>query len=412
VRSPKAKNVLFITQPYPPRVSTSSRRPACLAKYLPDFGWRPLVLCQLWTPDNCSYDPVFVSGIPDQVVVAPVPVRKNIPGTPSYIYEVIRRVVLPHTVPITFLRRGREAIEELFLQFPIDAIWATAPETISHHLASWASRKWGKPWIADFRDIVNQQYVSICASAIVPVRIFHERRILKTASEIVTVSAGLAEILAHRHGRSIRVIPNGFDPDDEATNRDLRIERFSIVYTGSVLHGLPDFRPLLDALGKLISSSEMAEADIAVEFYGWGNEQRLNAIFKDHPYFSLVRIGGALPWNECREKQRQAAILLNQAFPGRKGIITSKIFEYLSAHRPILAMPADGDCVEALLNDTGAGVSCTTVEELAGQLLKWYREWKKTGTVRSHARLDVIKQYSRREQAGSLSALLDGLTGS
>src|SRR5436190_23249568 len=38
------RNVLLVTYSYPPVERTGARRPAAIAKYLPRFGWRPLIL--------------------------------------------------------------------------------------------------------------------------------------------------------------------------------------------------------------------------------------------------------------------------------------------------------------------------------------------------------------------------------
>jgi glycosyltransferase involved in cell wall biosynthesis len=398
--------VLIITQSYPPRVSTSSRRPACLVKYLPEFGWNPVVLCQRWTADNCVCDPEFVPGMPDHIPVAAVPGDANPRWSRRYFIGLVQRFLFPHLVPLSFLTEGKQALEQIFSQFPVDVIWATCPPASTHVLAEWASKRWGKPWVADFRDIVNQQFVSVRSSMVNPIRLFHEKRIPKTASEIITVSEGLAEILIGRHHRSIRVLPNGFDPVDLSPTDSTPVEKFNIVYTGSVLHGRPDFRPLLDALEKLISSGNMVGEDVSVEFYGRGNEKRLETLFRGHPQSSLVKIGGALSWSDCRQVQRGAAVLLQQAFPGRKGIITSKIFEYMAARRPVLAMPADNDCVEALLNKSRAGFSCTTSDEIANCLLRWYQEWKQTGTIICHSRLDILKNIPGKLRLDNLPGYL------
>ena len=55
-----------------------------------------------------------------------------------------------------------------------------------------------------------------------------------------------------------------------------------------------------------------------------------------------------------------------------KGIITGKIFEYLQAKRPILAIgPVDGDLAE-IINDTNSGVviDFKDVETLKGENFK------------------------------------------
>ena len=72
-------------------------------------------------------------------------------------------------------------------------------------------------------------------------------------------------------------------------------------------------------------------------------------------------------------------------------------------------MPNDGDCIDQLLRETNAGVNCSTVEEIAAQLRKWYLEWKATGTVAYQGTEEAIMKYSCKEQASQLAKLLDGI---
>jgi len=63
-----------------------------------------------------------------------------------------------------------------------------------------------------------------------------------------------------------------------------------------------------------------------------------------------------------------------------------------------------------VLCETGAGASCTTLEEIAAQLRAWYEEWERTATVVCRSNMDELAKYSRRDQAGQLAALQDEIT--
>ena len=86
------KNVLLISKDYPPQGFTSSRRSGSMAKYLSEFGWNPIVLCQRWTPDNCTYDPTIVTGIPESVVVYQVDVPHHSRNIRAYFSSLFFRV--------------------------------------------------------------------------------------------------------------------------------------------------------------------------------------------------------------------------------------------------------------------------------------------------------------------------------
>jgi hypothetical protein len=98
-----------------------------------------------------------------------------------------------------------------------------------------------------------------------------------------------------------------------------------------------------------------------------------------------------------------------QPGPHPPGVVTSKIFTYLAAQRPILAGPRPSDCIKEILKDTNAGAACSTAEDITEVLLKWYQEWKKTGMLKYNGRKEAIMNYSREKQASQLAELLDSI---
>lgn len=401
------KRVLIIAYHFPPSGITASRRPGSMAKYLPQFGWEPVVLTRKWLRDNCNYDPSIVPDLSSDLVRVEVdcqvPRRLSAPAA----MEQIVRVGRPYLHPYSFLRAARQALDALLRRERFDAIWTTVPQDNLLDLAHHAAMVSGTPWIADFRD-VWQWRPNLFTRITLPMRLNHELRLLASASAITAVSEGFAETLRERHRRPVRTISHGFDPDLLPTSALPTIfPRFNIVFTGGVVLGRPNLRPLLDALGRLIDRHEVDAQDVIVEFYGAGNSARLAEMFAGHPHAYLVVDHGAIPRAQVVERQRSAALLLSASHPGMRGWVTSKMFEYITAGRPILSIPRDDDCIDELLRQTGAGTSCTSVEEIERQLRVFYREWKATGTVAFHGRPEVISRYSNRSQAGELAELLN-----
>ncbi len=406
------KNVLMITSGYPPLAAPASKRTACLAKFLPEFGWCPIVVHQDRGVEEKCYgiDPDFVENIPAEVLSLPVRTATHRRWSAPFMYDIFLRYFRPHAGPVSFMKNGRATLDHVFAEHRIDVIWATFPLSFTHGLASWAARRWRLPWVADCRDIIGQRpSTRFVDNAVIPLHIKYEDALLRDADAVVTVSEELGGILKKRHGVDAHIIPNGFDPDDLAGEEPPPLDRFRIVYTGHVAPGHTGFNPLLDAVGELDREGVINPGDIAIDFFGRGNESRLKEMFAGHQYERLVRIHDAVPWRECRAAQRHAAVLLQAAYAGRTGIITSKIFEYFAARRPILAVPRDGDCVDRMLEQTGAGFSCSTPAEIAPLLRGWYNEWKETGTVRCPGNREAILKFSRRRQAKDLARIMDRL---
>lgn len=398
------KNVLLISYAYPPFGQTASCRSGCMAKYLPCFGWQPFVLTRNWTTTNGPYDPTITTGIPENVIVHKIDCDTQPPSMFGRIKERFNKTRFPHMVPIEFYSRALLSLPTLIQKHNIEVVWATFPILSNLALADQVSKETGIPWMADFRD-VNQFIDGLGAALMLPLRLAHEKRILKNASAIVAVSAGFADRLRIRHNQEVMVIPNGFDPDILFPEEKYEFPKFEIVYTGGINLGRPDFTSLLDAFQYLCENGKMNSEDVRISFFGRGNERRLKKVCR-HPFSKIVRNCGGVPRSEALERQRSALILLQITAPGT-GCMTSKIYEYLIARRPILAIPCDGDCIEKLLDETNAGVSCTTKDEIASQLHQWYDEWKKTGAIAWPGDINKIMQYSRKEQAKETALLLE-----
>lgn len=401
-------NVLLIAYHYPPFGQTSSRRSGCMAKYLSCAGWQPVVLTRRWSPSNGPHDPSIVKSIPKDVTVYEIDCDTPPQTFISGLKKRVNQTCFPHMQPMEFFKAARSLLPSIIARHNVQVIWATFPSLSNLSLASQLAKDTGLPWVADFRDVY--QFVDgFGAALMLPIRLAHLERILRTASATIAVSEGFSDILRRRHKSNVVVIPNGFDPDVVAPKKTHSFPKFELVYTGGINLGRPDFTPFLDALHGLCICGKMDIDDIAVTFYGSGNEERFKKLLR-HPISSVIKNCGGVPREDSLRHQRAALILLQTTAPGT-GWMTSKIYEYLISRRPILAFPCDGDHIEKLLNETNAGVSCSTSDEIAEQLMEWYAEWKRTGTVEWHGDMSVIAQYSRKQQAKDTALVLEGVLG-
>jgi hypothetical protein len=67
------KRVLLIAFYFPPRNHIAGYRTGCFAKYLPEQGWLPTVICEDWPADRPNYDPDYVGHIPAEVEIIRLP---------------------------------------------------------------------------------------------------------------------------------------------------------------------------------------------------------------------------------------------------------------------------------------------------------------------------------------------------
>jgi len=412
-----SKRVLIVTRAYYPHNSAASHRAAAAAKFLPEFGWTPVVMCAEWTSRNAFdfYDPGLVGRDPCEVV------RVAHPVFPCRAMLRLSRwgpgLLFPHRHPRRLLGRLRSAAARLLAPSGLapsglaaerfDAVLASAPPTLCLTAADGLSRRFGVPWVADLRDLPDE----LDARPGWPAR-RHARlqsAVCRSASALVTVTPPLAERLGTRYPGPVHVVYNGYDPDDFAEPVTPEGKTFDVVYCGAV-RGERNPRLLLDALDELLAANRPALERVRVRFHGVGR-----GFFSKHvggrPCARLVTATPRIPHAECIRLERRAAVLLLLSHRRGLGVMTSKVFEYLGAERPILSVPGDGGVTDTLLEETGAGRVGRTPGEIAEVLLEWLDAWERTGRVPWHGRRGAVAKYTRRRQAGRLARVLDEAAG-
>jgi len=95
-----------------------------------------------------------------------------------------------------------------------------------------------------------------------------------------------------------------------------------------------------------------------------------------------------------------------------EGTFTAKVFEYLGAARPIMALAFKGGVIDRLLRESGCGVVVNDKSKIKMLLLKWREESRKNGKLTSYfcPNTDIIKKYTRKEQTRRLAEVFDRVT--
>lgn len=400
-----SKRVLMVTRAFYPNNVTGSHRPAKLAKYLPKFGWTPVVVCADWTAENSQgcYDPGLAAR-PDvcRTVRVPYNISYSLWGK---VVNRLTRALWPYKAPLGLYRNLRAAAEELVAEEPFDAIWSTFMPGLTHSVACRVSRQHGIPWVADFRDLPDQTYDTARGRRWVRI----ERKVCRHAAALVTVSPDLVERLAGRYDAPVHAIMNGFDPDNYPPSSVDSSEKFTIRYFGRLYpHRHPG--PLFEAIDMLTDKGTIAPGSLGVEFYGT-NPRDVAARSIGYKCAEIVECRPRVSIGEMVRLQQSATVLLLLK-SSEAGSVPAKVFDYLGVRRPILNVPGDGTIVDGILAETQAGVSSGDTKQIAEVLQEWYDEWQATGWVRYRGVPDKLLPYTREYQAGQLAQVLDSVCGS
>ncbi|MCX5672206.1 MAG: hypothetical protein NTU94_12885 [Planctomycetota bacterium] len=405
------KRVLILGYWFYPSTQPGAHRIGKMVKYLPRHGWSPTVLCAECTPENSGlcYDPLMAArGDPCETV--------RIPHNPDWGKTRLGRalewaqlwcenVLHPYHEPAAFFRRMLAAAERLVARTQFDALWASGKPWVVHAVASEISRRHRIPWIAEFRDLADQ----FSDGWIIRRTLREEMRVCSTARALVVVSPMHVKRLESRHRIPVHLIYNGFDPADYTVAEAVNQEKFVIGFFGSVYLDR-DPRPLFKALDLLRQDPRVRLADIAIRFYG-PRHYRIDRFLAGYDCQDVVKWHPRVPYAEMVRLLKRCAILLLLKGPGVWGAVTSNIFVYLGARRPILNVPGDGNVVDGLLAETQGGISLGEPQRIADAIAAWYQEWKATGTVQCRSLPEVVARYSRERQAEQVARLLDSIIG-
>ena len=259
------------------------------------------------------------------------------------------------------------------------------------------------------RDLWTQNHY--CSHGIL--RKWFERRLeintLSYADALVTVSEPLAETLNTLHPKkSIFTILNGFDPDDVNMNVPLTKE-FTITYTGILYQGKRDPELLLKAIRELINKNIIKSDNIRINFFG-PTQYWLEQEMKKYRLEKVFKQCGIVSREVALKKQRESQILLllNWNDPREKGVYTGKLFEYLAAKRPILAIGGPKGVLSELLENTNVGNHFCQLKNLKYFIARCYKEYQSKGQVLYRGIDNKIDKYSHRMMAQKFAKVLEG----
>lgn len=432
------KRVLFVSFFFPPINAVGSVRAAKLAKYLPDYGWEPTVL----TVDQFATRPatMAVETPEDHIARAryldPVGLFINFLRPPTgrpaagsspqpigrrrFLYSLARKlfdfnvVRVPDRSLTWFLSAVKKGME-LIRQGSFDAILSTYPPPTDFMVAAFLSRRTSVPWVAEYRDPWTSNNVYNRAQPIQYLEEQLEKRLLRNAAMVETVSVPNAELLSEALESPVSVITNGFDPEDylaaPTPHRQDDSGKLTITYTGSLHAGKQDPSLLFEAIRRLREKGRIRPEDLEIQFYTFDSDRGdLLALVERYTVSAFVQCRGFFPHQEALSRQREsdALLMLDWMDPADPGYYSLKLFEYLGARRPILAIGnRSGSIVDELLRACSAGEVLFDIEKVQSQIMKWVTEFRSLGRIIYHGSSSATRKFSYHVIAGQLAEVLD-----
>ena len=301
----------------------------------------------------------------------------------------------------------------------IDAIISSSWPITCHTIAKDLKEKHDIPWIADLRDLWNlNPYVSHTF-----IREYFEKRLeLKTfenADALTTTTDSAAETLSTLHPSS-KIVPilSGYDNDDFKFLEELVSKRddfstdlsdkLKFIYAGSLYGGKRDPSYLFEAIRQLEDENKLDSSKISIEFYG--DSTGLEEIANRYGLLGIVQIGGKIAHEEVLKKQLNSDVLLLISWDNEKEkmFIPGKIYEYFALKKPVLSIGYKEGSLKDLIEETKVGYHVSSLDSTKEVLLDIYNEFIEKGTVELRSDIN-IEDYSMENMAKKFADLLNEL---
>ena len=404
--------------------SPASLRLSKLATYLPDYGWRPVIV----TSDGTYSEYTASLEVPrsdisvtrvsdlDPLKKLAVGARSRLGGEtgapPSWAKRLYKKLVPDRdwVWGLSALRTARKLMRER----NVSAVYSSFPNLTNHLVALKLKRLYNTPWVAEFRDpLTGNPGMSIGRFDLWKGwRKRVESRVCSAADFCVFVSPDYLAHFKHHQDLSFEettVIYNGFDPGDFSFLLESKpsFPTFSIAHAGSFFEGQRGPEPLLKALKSLSQRGRIDLERVSLDFYGpldWRVDRMLSAsglrpIATWHGTFGYKEI---LP-HLCRAY----CLLLIARHSFRQ--LPRKLFDYIGTTRPILALARDPSEVTSIVRRSGAGfaVERDRTEDLEQALIRLWDRWISGDQGWIHYSPADIEPFHSREQARLLAAVFD-----
>ncbi len=413
-----SKKILMIAFHYPPFAGSSGvQRTLRFSQYLPNDGWLPVVLsAHPRAYEKTSND--LISEIPKEV-------------------ETIRAFALDSARHLSIKGRHTQllAIPDRWISWIIGAIpagvraikrhkpeliWSTYPLATTHLIAYCLHKITGVPWIVDFRDPMVEQDLKTGEWAprnklVRKARLFIEKSVVKHAIRVIFCTEGAKDICMKRYPKANHaqwhVIPNGFDEEtfqeaEKNLPEKIQEKKIRLLHSG-LIYNTSDRDPshFFEAVSQLKHEKKISSESLVITLRACGHENDYKKMVVGKDIADIIEFKPPIPYSEAiKEMLLTDGLLIFQGYTSNPAI-PAKLYEYLRAKRPILALTDHhGDTAKLLAK---LGMKHIAALDDQDEIKKHIEGFITSINNKEIAPLEqcVINSYSRRNTAHLLSEI-------
>lgn len=411
------RKVLVISYYFPPMGLSGVQRTLKFVKYLPQYGWEPVVLTTNLS-QFYAFDETLINELHEDIKIYRSDDNKEnkkqkIKKFPSYLYQKLGRSLL-QTIYLPdskkpWLKHALKKGEQIINENKIDVIFATAPPYTDFLVALELAKKYDIPFIIDYRDIWIDNPFHFFATP------FHkiysgklEKNILYRAERVVVTTRYTKELLLKRYGflshNEVDIVHQGYDAEDFKNFEKIKPDPDKFVITHSGLfqdNRTPKY--MLKAISMFFKNRPEAAEHTELRFIGIMRKKHLRYI-KKYGLIKNTKCTGYLPHNEVIRNLMESDLLWfmlndNVRSPG-------KLYEYFASKKPILACLPEGIIKNQVEQYKASFVTeAKDTKSITKELLRVYDLWKKN--LLPQPDNEFIDQFERKKLTGNLAKIFE-----
>ena len=380
------KKVLIIDAKFP---NTGGNRTEKFVKFLPKFGWKPLVL----TIDQTKKNPYFKNIISQydkrkfqlyntKTILSFFCLNKfrmeRLSGFLSSLLFIPDKTIAWFPLAVNM---GCRIIKKENPQI----IYSTSPSEGVHLIAYQLKKRTGLPWVADFRDLWTQY-----KKRYKPLTNFHhlinkfiERSIYCRWSDAIVANTEENKDIILNNFKiktdKINIITNGYDLDDISKISKINLidkkKKFTIGYMGGLEKTAICYKEFLSGFSLALKK----ENNISLQLWSVISKKLNRDIFKSSIIKKHVVLNEYLPHKECMKAIAKVDIFVVLLSKGYENVVPQKLFNYLCYEKPILAVVPSSGRAAKIIKDCNCGrvVEPDNIAGIAKAILDYYVKWKK-----------------------------------
>ena len=447
------RKVLVIAYNFPPLGGGGVQRTLKFSRYLPLFGWEPIILT-VSKPDSLLWDYSLVKELPADLRIFRAPafelskwekrffslfkpaansraekkgsgphlpqeVKAHLPNLRALLKRIYMFLTLWLRVPDDQVGWVPFAILEglsLLKSKKIDLIYTTSPPHSSQLIGLFLSKLSGKPWVADFRDdwLEDEQRISHYPGFYLRLERYLGKKLITNTSCLIANTEFKKETYDKNYPQAKRivVIQNGFDAEDLMRARQKQDkwldDKLHLCHTGYFYPGIA--LSFFETLKEFFLENPELRGKIQLDLVGYLEEEYRDSIIKNQ-LEDVVKLWGYVEHLSSINFLLKSHLLLHligSEGEFMKGVVAGKLYEYLASGKPILSFAPKGGESEKMILQANSGWVLDLNDKKGIKLkLKQICELFFRGELKIQPNRNYVEQFERKKLTQKLSLVFE-----